>query len=111
MKAPNNSDVVAIVRYNNMNGSVAGHRYIKAGNSSKIYLKNGYTYQTFFYYGKGWYPDKQMNDKVQGGFLLGEAFSKDGSPSRLDNDILTYELVIQEGGNFQTSKSSEEEVF
>lgn len=28
VKAPYNSDVIAIVRYNNMNGSVAGHRYI-----------------------------------------------------------------------------------
>lgn len=110
VKAPYNSDVIAIVRYNNMNGSVAGHRYIKAGNSSKIYLKNG-TYQTFFYYGKGWYPDKPMNGKVRGGFLKGEAFSKDGSPSYLENNILTYELTLQENGNFQTSTSSEGEMF
>ena len=111
VKAPYNSDVIAIVRYNNMNGSVAGHRYIKAGNSSKIYLKNGYNYQTFFYYGKGWYPDKQMNGKVRGGFLKGEAFSKDGSPSYMENQILTYELTLQEHGNFQTSSSSEGEMF
>lgn len=111
VKAPYNSDVIAIVRYNNMNGSVAGHRYIKAGNSSKIYLKNGYNYQTFFYYGKGWYPDKQMNGKVCGGFLKGEAFSKDGSPSYMENQILTYELTLQEHGNFQTSSSSEGEMF
>ena len=111
VKAPFNSDVIAIVRYNNMNGSVAGHRYIKAGNTSKIYLKNGYNYQTFFYYGRGWYPDKQMKGKVRGGFLKGEAFSKDGSPSYLENQILTYELTLQENGNFQTSASSEGEMF
>ena len=111
VKAPYNSDVIAIVRYNNMNGGVAGHRYIKAGNSSRIYLKNGYNYQTFFYYGRGWYPDKQMNGNVRGGFLKGEAFSKDGSPSYLENQILTYELTLQENGNFQTSTSSEGEMF
>ena len=33
VKAPYNSDVIAIVRFNNMNGSVAEHRYIIAGNS------------------------------------------------------------------------------
>ncbi|MBR0500638.1 MAG: hypothetical protein IJJ72_06545 [Bacteroidales bacterium] len=111
VKAPYNSDVIAIVRYNNMNGSVAGHRYIKAGNTAKVYLENGYNYQTFFYYGRGWYPDKQMNDKVRGGFLKGEAFSKDGSPSYLENQILTYELTLQENGNFQTSTSSKGEMF
>ena len=111
VKAPYNSDVIAIVRYNNMNGSVAGHKYIKAGNSVTIYLRNGYTYQTFFYYGRGWYPNKQMNGKVQGGFLKGEAFSKDGSPSYLENQILSYELTLQENGNFQTSSSSEGEMF
>lgn len=111
VKAPHNSDVIAIVRYNNMNGSVAGHRYIRAGHTSTIYLKNGYSYQTFFYYGRGWYPDKQMNGKIQGGFIKGEAFSKDGSPSFLENNILTYELTLQENGNFQTSASSEGEMF
>lgn len=111
VKAPYNSDVIAIVRYNNMNGSVAGHRYIKAGNSVKIYLKNGHNYQTFFYYGKGWYPDKPMNGKVRGGFLKNEAFSKDGSPSYLENQILSYELTLQENGNFQTSSSNEGEMF
>ena len=111
VKAPYNSDVIAIVRYNNMNGRVAGHKYIKAGNTATIYLRNGNYYQTFFYYGKGWYPDKQMNGKVRGGFLKGEAFSKDGSPSYLENQILTYELTLQANGNFQTSSSSEGEMF
>lgn len=111
VKAPYNSDVIAIVRYNNMNGSVAGHKYIKAGNTATIYLRNGNYYQTFFYYGKGWYPDKQMNGKVRGGFIKNEAFSKDGSASYLENQILSYELTLQEHGNFQTSSSSEGEMF
>ena len=111
VKAPYNSDVIAIVRYNNMNGSVAGHKYIKAGQSVTIYLRNGNYYQTFFYYGKGWYPDKAMNGKVRGGFIKNEAFSKDGSSSYLENQILSYELTLQQNGNFQTSTSNEGEMF
>lgn len=110
VKAPYNSDVIANVRYNNMNGSVAGYN-IKAGNSATIYLRNGSYYQTFFYYGKGWFPDKQMNGKFRGGFLKNEAFSKDVSPSYLENQILSYELTMQGNGNFQTSTSNEGEMF
>lgn len=111
VEAPYGTDVIAIVRYNNMNGRVAGHRYIKAGQSSTIYLKNGYNYQTFFYYGNGWYPDKEMSGKVKGGFLKNEAFSKDDTPQYLNNAILTYELTTQLNGNFQTADSSEGEMF
>lgn len=52
-----------------------------------------------------------MNGKVRGGFLKGEAFSKDGSPAYMENQILTYELTLQENGNFQTSTSNEGEMF
>lgn len=110
ISAPNNSDVIAIVRYNNMNGLVAGHCYVKAGMASTIPLANGHNYQTFFYFGEGWYPDKQMN-KVRGGFIKSESYSKDESPAYLDNNILTYKLSLQADGNFMTSKSSEEEMF
>ena len=111
VKAPYNSDVIAIVRYNNQNGRVAGHCYIQADNSATIYLKNGYDYQTFFYYGKGWYPEKEMKNGLKGGFIKGETFSKDGSSSHLNNEILTYELTLQMNGNFQTSSSNENEIF
>lgn len=111
VKAPYNSDVIAIVRYNNHNGNVAGHRYIKANHSATIYLRNGYNYQTFFYYGTGWYPDKEMKNGIKGGFIKGEVFSKDGTASCLENEVLTYELTLQTNGNFQTSSSSEGEMF
>ena len=110
VKAPDNSDVIVIVRYNNGNGSVAGHKYVKAGHSATIYLKNGYKYQTFFYYGTGWYPEKQMKG-VRGGFIKGESFTKDDTPRYLHNNALTYELTLQQHGNFQTSSSSEGEMF
>ena len=52
-----------------------------------------------------------MSGKVRGGFIKSEAFSKDGSPSYLENQILSYELTMQQNGNFQTSSSSEGEMF
>lgn len=109
--APASSDVIAIVRHNNHNGKVAGHKYIKAGHSATIYLKNKSYYQTFFYYGNGWYPDKKMKNGIKGGFIKNELFSKDGTPSYLDNNILTYELVLTQHGNFSTSSSNENEIF
>ena len=109
--APSNSDVIAIVRYNNHNGNVAGHRYIQAGRTATIYLKNGYNYQTFFYYGKGWYPDKEMKNGIKGGFISGESYSKDGSASYLENNVLSYTLTLQTNGNFQTSSSNAAEIF
>lgn len=111
VKAPYNSDVIAIVRYNNQNGNVAGHIYVKAGYTSSIYLRNGFYYQTFFYYGQGWYPNKEMKNGVKGGFIKNEVYSKDGSPSYLEDNILTYELTISQNGNFSTSSSNENEVF
>lgn len=109
--APRNLDVIAIVRYNNHNGRVAGHTYIQAGKSSTIYLKNGANYQTFFYYGTGWYPDKEMKNGIKGGFILNERYSKDDSPSYLDDEILSYVLTASINGNFSTSPSNENEIF
>lgn len=111
VKAPYNSDVIVIVRYNNHNGEVAGHKYVKAGCTATIYLKNAQNYQTFFYYGTGWHPDKVMKNGVRGGFIKNEAFSKDGAPVYLYNNALTYELTLTSYGNFNTSGSNENEIF
>ena len=109
--APSNSDVIAIVRYKNGNGAVAGHKYIQAGSTVTIYLKNSFEYQTFFYYGKGWWPNKDMKNGLKGGFILGEEFSKDGTPCYMENNVMTYVLTYTEHGNFQTSQSDENEIF
>lgn len=106
------SDVVVIVRYNNSNGAVAGHVYVRKNCSSTIYLPENRYYQVFFYYGSGWYPKKDMTGGVKGGFLHNESFSKDGSPIYLRyGDMLTYTLTQQIGGNFSTSGSNKNEVF
>ncbi len=112
VKAAYNSDVIVIIRYNNQNGRVAGHTYVRAGQTATIQLPGGHRYQTFFYYGRGWYPDKPMKNGVNGGFLEDEAYSKDGSPALLqDNEILSFELTPVPDGNFSTSQSNESEIF
>lgn len=109
VRASNNSDVVVIIKNNNANGSVAAHAYICKGCSYSFDLPNG-TYQTFFYFGKDWYPEKNMNGGIKGGFINNEAFSKD-NPRDLYDQELTYSLVRQQNGNFQTKKSNSSEAF
>lgn len=112
VKAAYDSDVIVIIRYDNQNGRVAGHTYVRAGQTATIQLPGGHRYQTFFYYGRGWYPDKPMKNGVKGGFLKDEAYSKDGSPTLLqDNESLSFELTPVQNGNFSTSQSSEGEIF
>lgn len=112
VNASSYSDVIVIVRYNNSNGRVAGHTYIRAGGSSTIYVLPERRYQVFFYYGKGWYPKKEMSGGVKGGFLTNESFSKDGESMYLDwGQGVTYTLTQQINGNFSTSHSNENEIF
>ena len=87
------------------------HAYIKAGSSYTFDLPNG-TYQPFFYYGKGWNPGKIMKETnagtLRGGFISNEDFGKD-NPQNLSNQILEYELILQQNGNFSTRPSSANE--
>lgn len=111
VRASSSSDVIVIVRYNNANGAVAGHRYIKAGCSGTIYLKNQKNYQVFFYHGNGWYPSKEMGNGIVGGFIKDESFTKDDSVQYLDNEILSYTLTQQQYGNFTPGRSNKNEIF
>lgn len=111
VRASEAQDVVVIVRRGDQNGRVAGHCYIKAGGQYTIQVANGHRYQTFFYLGKGWYPDKEMKNGVVGGFIRNEAFTKDPDPSFLSNMSLEYRLIATENGNFSVEPSSEDEVF
>lgn len=107
--APSNSDVVVIVRHNNKDGKVAGHMYLSKGSTGTVQLANG-TYQVFFYYGTCWSPSLDMGNGIKGGFTKGVSYSKD-NPERLYNGILTYELILQRNGNFNTKPSNKNEVF
>ena len=107
--APYNSDVIVIIRNNNKNGTVAGHRYISRGSTGTIALNNG-TFQVFFYYGSSWSPYVDMGNGIMGGFTKDVSYSKD-NPVQLYNNVLTYELILQRSGNFNTKPSNKNEVF
>ncbi len=107
VKAPINSeiDVLVIIK---KHGRVFRHAYINSGDNYTFSFPNG-TYQAFFYYGKGWNPNKLMKKgTIKGGFIDKVSFDKD-SPQTLKNNILTYELILQQNGNFMTRPSNEEE--
>jgi len=90
------------------NDKVVRHAFIQAGDSYAFSFPNG-TYQAFFYYGKGWSPEKEMkNGALKGGFITNEDFGKD-DPQLLHNNVLKYELILQQNGNFSTRPSNSEE--
>jgi hypothetical protein len=105
---PYNSDVLVTIKKGE---KVVRHAYIKGGSSYTFELPNG-TYQPFFYYGKGWNPEKIMKETdcgtLKGGFISKEDFGKD-NPQTLSNNILEYELILQESGNFSTRPSNANE--
>jgi hypothetical protein len=107
---PSSSEVLVLIKRNN---KVIKHAYIRASSTYTFEMPNG-MYQPFFYYGKGWNPDKIMKktDKglLKGGFISNEHFGKD-NPQTLKNNILEYELILQQHGNFSEKSSSKEEAF
>lgn len=108
VRTPYNSDVLVTIKKNEQ---VVRHAYIKAGSSYTFELPDG-SYQPFFYYGKGWNPEKIMKETekgtLKGGFITDEHFGKD-SPQSLSNEILEYELILQQNGNFSTKPSNADE--
>lgn len=107
--APRESDIVVIIKKDNSSGKVISHGYIRSGATCFFPIPDG-TYQTFFYYGEGWNPNKEMANGIRGGFVQKEIYSKD-EPQDIYNGILTYVLQLQSDGNFQTQGSNKMEVF
>lgn len=105
------SDVVVLIK--NAQGNTVRHGYIRAGRTLSFHVPNG-RYQVYFNYGKGWNPDKAIEGAVcrnlRGGFVENVQYTKDSYES-LYNQILTYTLISQAGGNFRERSSSESEFF
>lgn len=100
-----NSDVLVTIKKDD---KVVRHAFIQGGDSYTFSFPNG-TYQAFFYYGKGWNPEKVMKGgEMKGGFITNEYFGKD-APQSLHNNILEYELILQQNGNFSTRPSNPDE--
>jgi hypothetical protein len=104
-------DVVVTIK--NSFGDVVRHAYIEGGSSFTFDVPDG-SYQVFFYSGSGWNPNKMMPSSscsyLHGGFVSNEDVTKDNSIS-LFGQIMTYELILQEEGNFNTEPSSKNEAF
>ena len=107
--APQESDIVVIIKQNNQNGKVVAHGYIRSGATYQFDIPDG-TFQTFFYYGEGWNPNKEMKDGIHGGFVKDEIFSKD-NPQEIYSGVMTYVLQLQRNGNFSTRESNKNEIF
>lgn len=107
--APKESDIIVIIKKDNMDGNVISHGYIRADESYQFDLPKG-TYQTFFYYGSGWNPSKEMKTGIKGGFVKDEVFSKD-NPQEINNAVLSYTLQLKKDGNFSTQSSNRSEMF
>jgi len=105
--APYNSDVVAFIK--NASGNVVRHAFIRAGRSYTFNVPDG-TYQPYFYYGKGWYPKKQMAKGRIGGFLKNETTSYVRA-TYLDSQIWTIQLELTTGGNLSSHSCSESDIF
>lgn len=102
-----------LVTIKNYNGKVVRHGYIKGGYSYTFYVPDG-NYQVFFYSGTGWNPNKEMPSSscsnLKGGFVSNESVTKDNYIN-LYSQIMTYELILQQQGNFSTKPSSKNEAF
>ena len=102
--------MIVIIKKNN---NVYSHAYIKAGGYHKFKLGNG-SFQTFFYYGNGWNPNKFIKNtscgKIIGGFVSDESLDKDNIIN-LRNSSITYTLYTVEGGNFSPKSSNKNEAF
>lgn len=103
------SDVLVTIK--DRREEVVRHAYIKSRGSYTFHLSNG-SYQPFFYYGKGWNPNKEMKQvacgMLKGGFISGESVGKDDM-QYLNNNILTYTLTETRFGNFNTRPSNTNE--
>ena len=110
IKASATSDVIVIIKKNNI---VYSHAYIKAGGYHKFKLGNG-RFQTFFYYGNGWNPNKFMKNancgKITGGFVNDETIDKSDVIS-LTNGSMSYTLYSVTDGNFKPKLSNKNEAF
>jgi hypothetical protein len=102
-----------LVSIKNNSGRVVRHAYIKGGYSYTFNVQDG-SYQVFFYSGTGWNPNKQMPSSscsyLKGGFVSNESVTKDNYIN-LYSQIMTYELILQQQGNFSTKPSSKNEAF
>ena len=110
----NNSGSDAVITVKDTSGRVVRHAYVRGNDTLTIHLPDG-TYQTFFYSGRGWNPNKSMSSsscsQLRGGFVSNESFTKDPGRDNLRRSIITYTLTPTRSGNFNTRNSNASQNF
>lgn len=109
VNASKNTDVVVIVHYDDSDGPVAGHTYVKKGNTAEVYLPANRSYQVGFYSGNGWYPDKEVKDK-KGGFLRDENIQRADIVHLESYSGMEYTLTPVIHGNLVLEECSLEDI-
>lgn len=107
VKTAKGSDYIIIVKQHR-NRKYINHIYIKGGESARMYIPDG-TFDIFFYSGKGWNPNKKVNDELPGGFVFYENFQKD-TPRKIVTAYLQYELYPVTNGNLLLDKTDASEL-
>lgn len=104
------TDVIVSVK---KGSKVYRHSYIKAYKSFTLNVSDG-KYDVFFYYGRGWNPNKKILskdcNKLSGGFVSEEEVNKDMGLV-LYHQIMTYKLTTTSNGNFSPNRSNVGEAF
>ena len=104
------TDVIVSVK---KGSKVYRHSYVKAYQSFTFNVSAG-NYDVFFYYGKGWNPNKKILsrdcNKLSGGFVSEEEVSKDLGLALL-SQVITYKLTTSSNGNFSPNRSNIGEAF
>jgi hypothetical protein len=105
-----NSGLDVVVFIKNRSNAVVRHAYIKSEDEYTFNLPDG-SYIVYFYSGSGWNPYKPLNSSncnLTGGFISNEATSR-GDYENLMSQQLTYELRLQESGNFSPRSANLED--
>lgn len=101
IKTTEGADYIVIVKRHS-NGKYINHVYIRGGEKARMYVPDG-TFDTYFYSGKGWNPEKVVGN-LTGGFVSGESMQKD-DPQRIVSAYLEYTLYPVVNGNLRLNEA------
>lgn len=101
IKTTEGADYIVIVKRHS-NGKYINHVYIRGGEKARMYIPDG-TYDTYFYSGKGWNPEKAVGN-LTGGFVSGESMQKD-DPQKIVSAYLEYTLYPVVNGNLRLNEA------
>lgn len=106
-KTSSGHDYVVIIKTSYDNRYI-NHVYIRGGEKARLYVPDG-NFDVYFYSGKGWNPNKKVN-QFTGGFTTGGSMQKDG-PVELYSAYMEYTLYPVTNGNLRLKGADVDDVF